>query len=282
MAQAYDAALRRLTVPYDHFVVETRFGVTHGLVAGPADASPVVLLHGWNTSAPGWWPQINALAHVHRIYAPDTIGQGGRSAPTRPSTRGPAYGQWLADVAQQLGLSPVDWIGSSGGAWLIFKLAEESPSRIRSASLISPAGLTSVRLAFLLRAAAAGLLFPTSSTPARFARLVSPPPLPLDEEHILHDAPLLLHLRSQPPPPTLPDRTLHRLSGPTLLLVGEHEVVFDRRRLIARAQRHIPGLMQVEVVTNAGHDLTYNQPEAVNARLLGFLDQVSAAAPPCR
>ncbi len=275
--QAYDRALCRLAVPYNHFVVETRVGVTHGLVAGPAEAPPVVLLHGWNAWAPGWWPQINALALHYCVYAPDTIGQAGRSAPTRPSMRGPAYGLWLMDVAAHLHLTRAHWIGSSGGAWLILKLAEQSPSLIATASLISPAGLVPVRLGFLLRALAAGMLRPSPSTPRRLARLVSPPPLPLDEQHLLDDAPMLLHLRSQPPPPTLPARTLHRLTAPTLLLVGEHEVVFDRRRLIARAQRHIPGLVQVDVVHRAGHDMTFDQPEEVNRRLLRFLEHRSAA-----
>lgn len=272
--QAYDRALTRLMVPYDLRIAPTRFGETHLISAGPADGPPVVLLHGWNTSAPGWWPQINTLARLYRVYAPDTIGQGGRSAPTRPSTRGPGYGMWLADLAANLGLDRAHWIGSSGGGWLILKLAEVRPSLIRSASLLSPAGIVPVRWSFLLRAVAAGMLFPTPSTPARLARLISPPPLKTDTDHVTQDSPLILYHRSQPPPPTLSAHSLHRLTAPALLLVGQHEVVFDRRRLITRARTHIPGLCQVKVLPDAGHDLTYDQPDKVNHILLQFLKQV--------
>jgi len=278
--RAYDQALGHLRGPYEERAVNTRFGETHLLLAGPPDAPPVMLLHGWNTSAPGWWPQINALARAFRIYAPDTIGQGGRSAPTRPSTRGTAYGDWLADLAAKLGLRQAHWIGSSGGAWLVLKLGEVRPTLIRSASLLSPAGLVPVRLRFLLRALGAGMIFPTAATPARMGRLFSPPPLTVDESHIAQDAALTLHLRSQPPPPTLPAHSLRLLAAPTLLLVGEHEVVFDRRRLIARARKNIPGLVRVDVLPDAGHDLTYNQPDEVNRRLLQFLDEVEATQAP--
>lgn len=278
--QAYDQALRRLTVPHDFRMVPTPFGDTHLISAGPADASPVVLLHGWNSSAPGWWPQINALARLYRVYAPDTIGQGGRSAPTRPPVRGPAYGQWLTEMAANLGLRQAHWIGSSGGGWLILKLAEVCPSLIRSASLLSPAGIAPVRWSFLLRAVAAGMLFPTASTPARLARLISPPPLTVDMDHVTQDSPLILHLRSQPPPPVLPDHTLHRLTAPTLLLMGQHEVVFDLRRVTARARKDIPGPLRAEVLANAGHDLTYDQPQEVNAHLLRFLEQAEGLAAP--
>jgi hypothetical protein len=89
---AYQASLGRLLVPFEERMLPTRLGETHVLVTGPEQGKAVVLLHGWNTNAGGWWPQINALAHRYRLYAPDSIGQAGRSAPTRPSTRGPAHG----------------------------------------------------------------------------------------------------------------------------------------------------------------------------------------------
>jgi pimeloyl-ACP methyl ester carboxylesterase len=41
--------------------VPTRLGETHVLVTGPEAGQPLVLFHGWNTNAGGWWPQINDL-----------------------------------------------------------------------------------------------------------------------------------------------------------------------------------------------------------------------------
>jgi pimeloyl-ACP methyl ester carboxylesterase len=275
---AYQASLGRLLVPFEERMLPTRLGETHVLVTGPEQGRAVVLLHGWNTNAGGWWPQINALAHRYRLYAPDTIGQAGKSAPTRPSTRGPAYGEWLADVLDALELAQANLVGSSGGAWLILKLAGYAPDRIRAAALLSPAGIAPIRPAFALRAAAIGWLSPRQDTALRLARLTTPPPLPLDEDHIRADASYTLHFKGLLPPPTLPARTLRRLSAPTLLLVGQHEVVFNPASVLARARHSIPGLVAAEVVPGAGHDMTYDQPTWVNQRLLRFFEDAGPLA----
>jgi pimeloyl-ACP methyl ester carboxylesterase len=276
---AYRASLERLRYPLQERMLPTRFGETHVVGTGPEQGRAVVLLHGWNTNAGGWWPQINALAHRYRLYAPDTIGQAGRSAPTRPSTRGPAYGEWLADVLDALELAQANLVGSSGGAWLILKLAGHAPDRIRAAALLSPAGIAPVRPAFALRAAAIGWLSPHQDTALRLARLTTPPPLPLDEDHLRADAGYTLHFKGQLPPPALPARTLRRLSAPTLLLVGQHEAVFNPARVMDRARREIPGLVAAEVVPGAGHDMTYDQPEWVNQRIDQFLEETRRNPP---
>jgi pimeloyl-ACP methyl ester carboxylesterase len=270
--QAYDGTLRRVTVPVQTRFVSTRHGNTHVVTAGPDDGRPVVLLHGWNASAAGWWPQINSLAVDYRIYAPDTIGQAGHSAPTRPSTSGSAYAEWLIDVLDELGLEHPGFIGSSGGAWLTVKLAWHAPDRVACAALLSPAGIVPVRPVFALKALAAGWLTPGERGARRFAELVSPPPLTIDERHFQDGLPAALALRSQFPPAPLPLAALCRLIAPTLVLVGEHEVVFDPRAVIARAAA-IPGLHAAEIVSAAGHDMTFDQPEAVNRRLLGFMSK---------
>jgi pimeloyl-ACP methyl ester carboxylesterase len=275
---SYQASLQRLRFPFQERMVPTRFGPTHVLSVGREQGRPVVLLHGWNTNAGGWWPQINALAGRCRLFAPDTIGQAGKSAPTRPSTRGPAYSHWLSDVLDGLDLRQPDLVGSSGGAWLILKLAEHAPDRIRTAILLSPAGIVRVRPGFALRAAAIGWLSPRQDTPLRLARLTTPPPLSLDEDHVRADAGYTLHFKGQLPPPTLSARALRRLSAPTLLLVGQHEVVFNPTAVVARAQREIPGLIAVEIVPGAGHDMTYDQPDRVNRRLLQFLAEAETDA----
>lgn len=267
----YDAALRRLTLPFETFYVPTRFGETHVLAAGPREAPVLIMPHGWSGNAAGWWPQINTLAASLRIYAPDTIGQAGRSAPERPSPRGLAYGQWLSDVMDALHLQRAMLVGGSGGAWLILKLAEVAAERIDRAALLSPAGFVRPRLGFLVRAAWVRILRPDENTPLRYARLASPPPLRLDEAEVRLGAPALLHLRPQLAPPTLSDAVLRRLRAPTMVLVGRHEAIFDPEAVIRRARRTLPGLVHTEIVPMAGHNLSSEQPELVNARILEFV-----------
>jgi pimeloyl-ACP methyl ester carboxylesterase len=274
MAEAlasYDAALARITVSHETFYLSTRFGETHVLAAGPQEAPSLVLPHGWNGNAAGWWPQINTLAASFRLYAPDTIGQAGRSAPARPSTHGPAYGLWLADVLDGLALTRPALVGGSGGAWLILKLAEVAPERIGRAVLLSPAGVVRPRLGFLLGAARVGMLRPDESTPLRYARLASPPPLQVDEAEVSLGAAALLALKPQLPPPTLPDLSLRRLTAPTMILLGELEAIFPPNAVLRRARRVLPGLTHTEIIPGAGHNLSYEQAAVVNERISRFV-----------
>ncbi len=76
-------------------------------------------------------------------------------------------------------------------------------------------------------------------------RARQPRPHQRHAHHVAQGAPLTLHLSSQPPP-ILSVHSLHFLTASTLLLVGEHETLFDGGRWIARAQKHTSGLIQVE------------------------------------
>jgi len=49
-----------------------------------------------------WRPQFSPLSQSHRVYAPDPIGEPGKSASVRHSWRGPGYAEWLVDVFDAL------------------------------------------------------------------------------------------------------------------------------------------------------------------------------------
>jgi pimeloyl-ACP methyl ester carboxylesterase len=274
---SYQYDLRQITVDCRSLELQTRFGATHVLTAGPEEGQPVVLLHGWNTNAAGWWPQINSLAGSFRLYAPDTIGQAGRSSPTRPPLKGPGLAQWLVDVVDSLQLDCPDFIGSSGGAWLIVKLASLVPERIRSAVLISPAGFVPLPLSLLLRFAAIGMLRPGPGTARRYLRIMGNPVA--DEAHQARHNSLLLHFKSQLPPPTFRDAELRRLQAPTHLLIGEFDRAFRAAKVIERACHLLPDLRSAELVPGAGHDLTHSHAELVNDRLFTLLRGPSDSSP---
>jgi len=125
---------------------ETRFGPTHLLVAGPVAAPPVLALHGWGSNAIGMSRQIEGLSDAFRVFAPDAIGQGGRSADARPPLRGPGYADWLCDLLDGLGIDQARLIGLSGGGWLTLKLATLHSDRIVRGVIVSTSGLVRPRL----------------------------------------------------------------------------------------------------------------------------------------
>ena len=57
---------------------------------------------------------------------------------------------------------------------------------------------------------------------------------------------------------------------PTLLLIGQQEVIYDPVASIERARRLIPNI-EASLIPDASHDLSYFQARIVDERILGFL-----------
>jgi pimeloyl-ACP methyl ester carboxylesterase len=58
---------------------------------------------------------------------------------------------------------------------------------------------------------------------------------------------------------------------PALLLIGAGEKIYNPQKAIERAQGLMPDLT-AEIIPNAGHLLTMDQPEIINALILRFLN----------
>ena len=112
MAQ-YDAAFQSMGIPYETRQVETAQGPTHAVISGNEGGKPVVLWHGQNANAGSWAHWIPALAPTYHVYAIDVIGGMGKSAPSRPSKKGTAYGEWAAEALDAFGLAQANMIGST-------------------------------------------------------------------------------------------------------------------------------------------------------------------------
>ena len=92
-------------------------------------ANPVLLVHGFTTSAartwhePGW---IDLITEAGRpVIAPDLLGHGDAPKPHEVE----AYDEVEDLVAAELPDGPVDAIGYSAGAGIILALAAERPER---------------------------------------------------------------------------------------------------------------------------------------------------------
>jgi pimeloyl-ACP methyl ester carboxylesterase len=67
------------------------------------------------------------------------------------------------------------------------------------------------------------------------------------------------------------DEELRQMSIPTLLLVGDKEVVYQPQHVVERARQLMPHV-EAEVVVNSGHLLPIDRADTVNARILTFLN----------
>lgn len=266
---AYDATLALWPASVESLQVPTRFGVTHINACGPAEAPALVLLPGAAISSTMWYPNIAAFSSTYRVYALDIIGDMGKSVRTRPITDPLDFAHWLTDVFDALRLEQAHVAGISLGGFLALKLAHAAPGRVNKLVLLSPASLLPLRPQFYLRVAAA-ILVPFLSPEKRqtlFLGVASP-----------NAAPAIKQLMTPTDfryqmffPRAETDEELRQVQAPTLLLLGEQEVIYPPQTALNRANQLIPNIEAV-IIPGAGHAVNIDQPELVNHRILGFLD----------
>jgi pimeloyl-ACP methyl ester carboxylesterase len=74
---------------------------------------------------------------------------------------------------------------------------------------------------------------------------------------------------NQLPPPVYTDDELRQIQTPMLLLIGDHEVIYNPERVIRRATRLVAGL-KAEIIPNANHNAQVTAPDMVNEKILEF------------
>lgn len=102
----------------------------------PADAVPVLLLHGFGTSfemnwkATGWLPDLDAEGL--RVIGPDLRGHGSSDKPTDDGSYLPErFSQDFVGLLDELEVDRVDVVGYSMGSRLGWDLALRAPERVR-------------------------------------------------------------------------------------------------------------------------------------------------------
>jgi pimeloyl-ACP methyl ester carboxylesterase len=266
----YDAAFKKMGLPYEATYVETRHGVTHAVITGKESGKPLVVWHGLNAHSAAMTRWIADLASHYRVYAIDSIGGMGKSAPTRPDKTGPAYGEWAADALEGLGLARVNVIGVSNGGWLIVKLASVAPERIGSAALVSTGGFRPISKRLILCMMPYLAFRPPAEAAHRFMALLSPPGSVPDPGDVAVFDLCMAHFRLEKNPPVLRDDEIRSLTAPTHLMMGQYEVSFDPYKVTARGMRLLPNLISAEIVPGVGHMMVHPQPGWVMDRILAF------------
>ena len=278
----YGEALVRLPFPTESRMISTRFGDSHVLVAGPATGPPVVIFQGGNVVNPLTLAWIAPLADRLRIFAPDTIGQPGRSTGRRVSANDSSLGDWALDLVDGLGLASPGFVGISYGAGVLLRLAAADPERIARAVFVVPAGIADVPLASMLRLAAGYLSYRViarrSIVAATVARLTGPDPDPLMVKSTA------LAFRGTRLDTEMPRKAtseeLTGLTAPVMVFAGERDPLFPPERVLPRSRELFVNLVTSETLTGCAHILSPSCADALCRRIGPFLANGEHTAPP--
>jgi pimeloyl-ACP methyl ester carboxylesterase len=74
-------------------------------------------------------------------------------------------------------------------------------------------------------------------------------------------------------PSTFTDRELKQIEMPTLLLIGDREVIYSPQAALVRANTLMPNI-RGRLVEDAGHALPMERPEVVNRYVSDFLMEI--------
>jgi 3-oxoadipate enol-lactonase len=244
---------------------------------GPEEADVLVLSNGVLMSTASWVYQVPALSRQYRLLLYDCRGMWQSEHPPGPYSM-ELHADDLAELLEKLGITQAHIGGISYGAEISMVFALKHPERTRSLIVSSAVSQVDPLLRGWMDSWIAAV---QASDPEMFFRVTCP--INFAEEWIaanqgaldaarerykLLDFRALLELLlcfSQ----LEVTADLHRITAPTLVIVGELDALKPRKyaEIIAR---EIPNA-EFAVVPHAGHAVCWERPGLFNTLILGFL-----------
>lgn len=252
----------------------------HYEVAG--EGKPVLFIHGYPFDGSMWQPQIEALSGQARLILPDLRGFGASQA-TQPPYTMDLYADDLKGLLDHLGVERAVLAGLSMGGYISFAFYRMYPERVQALALLdtrpqadSPEAREGRKKAAEIARTEGAAAIAKSLIPKLFS------PKTLDSQSPVVDVVRQMMERQKVDgivgalmamadrPDSTP--TLAQITRPTLILVGADDVLTppDASRQMHEAIRG----SRMEIIPDAGHLSTMEQPERVNRILADWLSQI--------
>jgi pimeloyl-ACP methyl ester carboxylesterase len=273
--EAYNKSLALWQIPFEEKDISTKFGNAHVIISGPENAEDLVLLHGMNTSSTMWYPNIKSLSEQYRVYAIDFFLEPGKSLNEGNISETSQIIDWYYEIFNQLNLKKFSMLGASRGGWLALNIALRSQSRVNKIALLSPAQtfiwirpgpkiIDNIEYSLLPRRKRLRNVLKTMTFNVDKISQVY-----INQYYIATQIATTNQSFIQMRP--FSNKQLKSLTMPILVLIGDNDII-NNDKSIDQAKKLLPNV-ETEKIKNAGHFLSFDQPEIVNKRVLDFLNK---------
>lgn len=268
----YEEKLSEWPVPYQSVYLSTRYGRTHVIESGIDEGELILLFHAMGFNGTTYKPNIEALSQKYKVLAIDTMGDQGRSIVRRDyPQKWEEYADWTADIINAAGYEKAHLVGCSMGGWIAHSAALKYPDKVDTLTLISAAAGLPVKttwVKFLV-----SLIF--NSSDKNVKRIVD---TLLGPYQAGEDWKEYMFLATSDPkssklafPKLFKDKLLRTTIVPTLLLVGDHEVVYKSIDTVRKRGEELIDDFTFFLIPDAGHMGHYDNPDFVNKKILEFI-----------
>jgi 3-oxoadipate enol-lactonase len=254
--------------------------VVHYELRGPEGAPAVLLANSVGTNFHVWDPQAEVLSQRFRVLRYDMRGHGLTDCPAGPYTIAQLSDDARA-LLDALGIASAHVVGLSIGGLVAQSLAATAPARVRSlvlcdtANIIGPPSRWDDRIAAVSKGGLASIVDGVMKVWFTDGFIASRPDVVRGFMNMLTRSPLAGYIACCY---ALRDADLRaddaQIVCPTLVVVGDQDA--STPPAAARALCEAIKGARLEIITQAAHIPTVEQPDALNALLLGFLDALAA------
>ncbi|WP_226666308.1 alpha/beta fold hydrolase [Metabacillus litoralis] len=271
--QHYDHYINSFNFEVERVYVNTRYGNTHVLVAGPKNGKPIFIFQGGNCINPMTLSWFTSLTENYRVYAPDTIGHPGYSDEHRISAKDHSFAYWIEELMNYFSIKSCAFVGPSYGAGIILRLATFMPEKIDCSILVSPAGLRlGSKMKMIKEILTPLVLFNiTSSTKYldKISGVMSDHSMKERDKNIIGD--VFKYVKLEQDMPKLTNKhELVKYKSPTLVIAGKNDVFFPESKVNTAAKEIIPNLKKC-ITYEMGHFPSESHLTKINNEIQEFL-----------
>ena len=255
LMKLYDEKLKSLQIDYQDIDIDTSFGRTRVVRAGNETGKPIVIFHGFNAGAPITLEAVIGLMPSYNLFVIETVGQTTKSEGCRMNIRDDSYAVWANEVIEKLGLSHINVVGISYGAFILEKVIMHNPHTIEKCILVVPSGIVNSNFWESLNKLAIPMLKWRLTRNERYLKAFLKAFIPPNDPFIESMLTIMMkgtYLDTRIPR-ILKMEDVNHFSKPVYVIAAENDVYFPGEKVINRSKSLFKNLQGTYLLKNSNH-----------------------------